>query len=221
MANEWLTQLMAGLGGAFTGATAANERIALEQERERQRQERALEKQRLENQRTLSANLFKGPLTGENISKFLGAGGDIQTASAARLLMPESARTPTYTQRTVGQGGRVMMTDPTTGRSIYAMTPEGQPMTQRSEVEPPMSRLERGEGLSFFRRYLSDESLRQNPTEATRRVMMVQELKNRFPGITEDEIGQMLMGGSRASTRFVGGRTGTTGNRPTGSLDED
>lgn len=36
MANgEWLTQLMAGLGGAFTGATQARERMGLEAERKR------------------------------------------------------------------------------------------------------------------------------------------------------------------------------------------
>lgn len=40
MANgEWLTQLMAGLGGAFTGATAAKERMALEAERKRKMEE--------------------------------------------------------------------------------------------------------------------------------------------------------------------------------------
>lgn len=109
MANgEWLTQLMAGLGGAFTGAGQANERLAVEAERERLRQERELEKQRIANQRTLAANLFKSPLTGENISKFLGAGGDIQTASAARLLMPEPKAT--YEERP-RKGGTALYKD--------------------------------------------------------------------------------------------------------------
>ena len=198
MANgEWLTQLMAGLGGAFTGATQAKSRMAEEQEAERLRQERDLEKQRIANQRTLAANLFKSPLTGENISKFLGAGGDIQTASAARLLMPEPDRTPSYTQRTVGQGRRVMMTDPTTGRSIYAMTPEGQPLIEPREApqEQRLTPSQLGAGLTFYSRYLEGVS----PVEQARRKKLISDLEAQFPAYRGNRgaIGYMLMGGMR------------------------
>lgn len=205
MANEWLTQLMAGLGGAFTGATAANERIALEQERERQRQERALEKQRLENQRTLASNLFKGPMSEQNIMKYIGETGDVSGGAAASRFLPEPARTPSYTQRTVGQGRRVMMTDPTTGRSIYAMTPEGQPMTQPRETqqERPLTQTQRGAGLTFYNRYFNDPTIAKNPEETTVRQSLLRELKTQFPRASNAELGYMIMGGMRGLPRGV------------------
>lgn len=200
MANgEWLTQLMAGLGGAFTGATQARSRMAEEAEAQRLREERDLEKQRITNQRTLAANLFKAPLTGENISKFLGAGGDIQTASAARLLMPETEkpRTPSYTQRTIGQGRRVMMTDPMTGKSIYAMTPEGEPMIEPREApqEQRLTPSQLGAGLTFYSRYLEGVS----PVEQARRKKLISDLEAQFPTYRGNRgaIGYMLMGGMR------------------------
>ena len=221
MANgEWMNQLIAGLGGAFTGAGQARSRMAEEQEAERKKMETENERARLKRIQELRSGGYSGTSAKELLS--LGeTPGNI--AALQELFTPEKPKSPSYTQRNVEQGGRVVMTDPMTGKSIYAQTPEGQPLVQRreTETERPLSRLERGEGLSFFRRFMSDESLRQNPVEATRRVMMMQELKNRFPGISDEELGQMLMGGSRTSTRFMGGPTGTTRNRPSGSLDED
>ena len=221
MANgEWLTQLMAGLGGAFTGATQARSRMAEEQEAQRKKMELENERARLKRIQELRGS----PLTEASRSELFRLGetpGNI--AALQEMSTPEKPKAPSYTQRMVGPGRRVVLTDPMTGKSIYAMTPEGQPLIQprETETERPLSRLERGEGLTFFRRFMSDESLRQNPVEATRRVMMVQELKNQYPGITDEELGQMLMGGSRTSTRFMDGTTGGTRPRPTFSLDQD
>lgn len=221
MANgEWLTQLMAGLGGAFTGVTQAKSRMAEEAEAQRKKMELENERARIRRIQQLRSS----PLTETSRGELLQLGETPSNIAALQeLFTPEKPKTPSYTQRNVGPGRRIMMTDPTTGKSIYAMTPEGQPIVQprETETERPLSRLERGEGLTFFRRFMSDESLRQNPVEATRRVMMVQELKNQYPGITDEELGQMLMGGSRTSTRFMGGTTGATRPRPTFSLDQD
>lgn len=93
MANgEWLTQLMAGLGGAFTGAGQANARIAEEQEAERKRQEQQMERERIAAQRKLAEGLFSGPIDRDRIGKFLAAGGGLQEAQLARGLMPDEPK---------------------------------------------------------------------------------------------------------------------------------
>jgi hypothetical protein len=54
MANgEWLTQLLSGLGGAFTGEVAARGRIAEEEEAKRRREEQQAERDRLKRIQTL------------------------------------------------------------------------------------------------------------------------------------------------------------------------
>lgn len=198
MANgEWLTQLMAGLGGAFTGATQAKSRMAEEAEAQRLREERDLEKQRLANQRTLAANLFKGPMSEQGIMRYISETGDVSGGAAASRFLPEPAKTPSYTQRMVGPGRRVVMTDPMTGKSIYAMTPEGQPLIEPREApqEQRLTPSQLGAGLTFYSRYLEGVS----PVEQARRKKLISDLEAQFPAYRGNRgaIGYMLMGGMR------------------------
>jgi len=213
MANgEWLNQLIAGLGGAFTGATQPKSRMAEEQEVQRKKMELENERARVKRIQELRSS----PLTETSRGELLQLGETPSNIAALQeLFTPEKPKAKPLIAGVNPQGFRYSF-DPNTNQMTTS------PVKRReTETERPLSRLERGEGLSFFRRFMSDESLRQNPVEATRRVMMMQELKNRFPGISDEELGQMLMGGSRTSTRFMGGPTGTTRTRPSGSLDED
>lgn len=206
MANgEWLTQLMAGLGGAFTGATQAKSRMAEEAEAERLRQERDLEKQRLANQRTLASNLFKGPMSEQGIMRYISETGDVSGGAAASRFLPEPTKTPSYTQRMVGPGRRVVMTDPMTGKSIYAMTPEGQPLIEPREApqERPLTQTQRGAGLTFYNRYFNDPTLANNPQEKAARQSLLRELQTQFSRASKAELGYMMMGGMRGLPRGV------------------
>lgn len=95
MANgEWLTQLMAGLGGAFTGATQAKERMALEAEAERKRQEQENERTRLKRIQQLRG----GPLTEASRSELLQLGETPSNISALQDIFTPKAK-PTYEER--------------------------------------------------------------------------------------------------------------------------
>ena len=92
MANgEWLTQLMAGLGGAFTGESMARERIAQEQEAERKRQEAENERERLRRIQELRGQ----PFSDANAAKLLGLGDTPQAVAALKdMFTPKTQRKP-------------------------------------------------------------------------------------------------------------------------------
>lgn len=190
MANEWLTQLMAGLGGAFTGATQARERMAIEEERKRKLDE-AMQ------QREMARNLFRGQPTTAQIGEYLGGGGDVTTASlAARLGIPEEAPKA----RTQYDPTRGVIIDVDTGK----FTPiAGLPARTTTPSERPPSRTETGAGLVAYRRFLNDPALANNPTEKASRQQLVNDIRMQYRGITDAEIGRMLMraGGSRSVPR--------------------
>lgn len=140
MANgEWLTQLMAGLGGAFTGAGQANARIAEEQEAERKRQEQQMERERIAAQRKLAEGLFSGPIDRDRIGKFLAAGGGLQEAQLARGLMPDEPkiqRKPLI--EGVGKDNRRYAFDPNTGETTFSPVEEYRaPREPRAEGPTP------------------------------------------------------------------------------------
>jgi len=100
MANgEWLTQLMAGLGGAFTGESMARERIAQEQEAERKRQEAENERERLRRIQELRG----GPLTEASRSELFRL-GETPSNIAALQEMYQPKGKPTYEERREGGG---------------------------------------------------------------------------------------------------------------------
>lgn len=193
MANgEWLTQLMAGLGGAFTGATQAKERMALEAEAERKRMEQENERQRLANQRTLASNLFKGPLTQENIMKYAGETGDITGAMGASRFLPEPAKLKPTIEGVNPQGYKYSF-DPNTNQTITSPVREFR--APRETGERPLTQAQLGAGLTFYNRYLESAT----PVEKARRQKLVSDLETQFPSLKGNRgaLGYMLMGGMR------------------------
>jgi hypothetical protein len=133
MANgEWLTQLLSGLGGAFTGEVAARSRIAEEQETQRKLQEQQAEKDRLKRIQTLRQQ----PFSKEVVSQLLEAGDTpANIASYGTLSKSFMPKEPEYSNKIVGPKGEVYFAEPGTGRSIRAMGPDGKPLFERVPTE--------------------------------------------------------------------------------------
>jgi hypothetical protein len=195
MANgEWMNQLIAGLGGAFTGAGQARSRMAEEAEAQRKKMETENERARLKRIQELRGS----PLTEASRSELFRLGDTPSNIAALQeLSTPEKPKSPSYTQRMVGPGRRVVMTDPMTGKSIYAMTPEGQPLIEPREApqEQRLTPSQLGAGLTFYSRYLEGVS----PVEQARRKKLISDLETQFPAYRGNRgaIGYMLMGGMR------------------------
>ena len=103
MANgEWLTQLMAGLGGAFTGATQARSRMAEEQEAQRKKMELENERARLKRIQELRG----GPLTEASRSELLRL-GETPSNIVALQEMFTPTKTKPRTQYDPSRGGIV------------------------------------------------------------------------------------------------------------------
>ncbi len=100
MANgEWLTQLMAGLGGAFTGATQAKSRMAEEAEAQRKRMELENERERLRRIQQLRGGGFSEASARELLSL-----GETPSNIAALQEMYQPKGKPTYEERREGGG---------------------------------------------------------------------------------------------------------------------
>lgn len=114
MANgEWMNQLIAGLGGAFTGAGQARSRMAEEQEAERKRMETENERARLKRIQELRGGGFSDASARELLS--LGeTPGNI--SSLKDLFTPTKAK-PDYIEG-VNPQGRKYRYDPATGETI-------------------------------------------------------------------------------------------------------
>lgn len=103
MANEWLTQLLSGLGGAFTGEVAARGRIAEEQEAQRKRDEEERQREQTRQMGELRKNLLKS-FSPENARAAAAAGLPLSEVSGiAKLYEPEKAE-PKYEERREGGG---------------------------------------------------------------------------------------------------------------------
>ena len=195
MANgEWLTQLMAGLGGAFTGATQAKERMALEAEAERKRQEQELERQRLANQRTLAANLFKGPLTQENIMKYAGETGDITGAMGASRFLPEPKAKP-RTQYDPSRGG-IVDVDEGTFRAIPGLPSRPTRTTTPRDTGP--TKEEEQIGGAWLTNWLGTA----DPEDRMRRSVLFNQMRKQ--GVPYGQIGWSLMQAESAGGRQMG-----------------
>lgn len=103
MANgEWLTQLMAGLGGAFTGATQAKSRMAEEAEAERKRMELENERARLKRIQELRGGGFSEASARELLSL-----GETPSNIAALQELFTPTKTKPRTQYDPSRGGIV------------------------------------------------------------------------------------------------------------------
>lgn len=123
MANgEWLTQLMSGLGGAFTGETMARERIALEAEQERKRQEEERRQEEAANERERLRQiqeLRRQPFTKELGQQLLGLGDTPQSVAALQdIFVPKTPRKPLI--EGVGKDNRRYTFDPNTGETTVS-----------------------------------------------------------------------------------------------------
>lgn len=201
MANgEWLTQLMAGLGGAFTGATQANERMAQEAERERLRQERELEKQRLANQRSLAASLFKGPMTEQGILRYIGETGDVSGGAAASRFLPEPK--PKYEERP-RNGGTALYKD-----GVFQSYIDRPPPTPRARTprETGPTKEEEGVGLAYLDQWLN-EPIPQDEAgrlEKARRERLWRTLRSRNENAPPGVLGYYIMQSESVKGRQLG-----------------
>jgi hypothetical protein len=140
MANgEWLTQLMAGLGGAFTGAGQANERLALEVERQRKAEEERMTRETL-------ASMFERQPTSSQLA--MGARVGIPAATLTgiqRMYEPtEQKKEPTMT---VGpyMGGQARFKDGVFDSWVIRPKSERDtPTPSDDRLSPSQARTERG-----------------------------------------------------------------------------
>lgn len=211
MANaEWLTQLLSGLGGAFTGEVAARGRLAQEEETQRKMQELQAEKER---QRRI-LELRGGPMSEATQRELLQLGEAPSNINALRdMFMPTS---PRYSSRNVGPRGEVYYTEPTSGKSIRATDPMGNPLSERvpsiggdESTNRPLTRAQIGAGLAWLNSQL-------NSTTSKEQADLFQKtygaLRTQYRNAPPGEIGYYMMQGMRAK------RTGTQNNPP--SIDD-
>lgn len=218
MANgEWLTQLLSGLGGAFTGEVAARGRIAEEEEAKRRREEQQAERDRLKRIQTLRQQ----PFSQETARQLLAEGETPSNVAAygtlSRSFMPKE---PDYSSKVVGPKGEVYFSEPGTGRSIRATDPTGQPLFERvpstGPRETPLTRAQLGAGRVFYSQFSGGMMDTNDPQEAARRRQIIRDLEREYPGASQAEIGYYLMEGYQIPRRGTGAQGGTSmfGGRP-------
>ena len=197
MANgEWLTQLMAGLGGAFTGATQAKERMALEEEAQRKKQEVENERARIKRIQELRGS----PLTEGSRSELFRLGetpGNI--AALQDMYAPEKPKAKPLIQGVNPQGFKYSF-DPNTNQMTTSPVKEYR-APRDTPQERPLTQTQRGAGLTFYNRYFNDPTLAKNPQEQTMRKSLLRELEIQFPRASKAELGYMMMGGMRGMPR--------------------
>ncbi len=212
MANgEWLTQLLSGLGGAFTGEVAARGRIAEEQEATRKQTEQQMERDRLKRIQTLRQQ----PFSKEIASQLLGEGDTpANVASYGALSQSFMPDQPKYSSKVVGQKGDVYFAEPGTGKSIRATDPEGKPLYERvpstGPRETPLTRAQLGAGRVFYSQFSGGMMDTNDPQEAARRRQIIRDLEREYPGASPAEIGYYLMEGYQIPRRGTGAQGGTS-----------
>lgn len=199
MANgEWLTQLMAGLGGAFTGATQAKSRMAEEQEAQRKKMELENERARVKRIQELRGS----PLTEASRSELFRLGETPQTIAALQeMYAPEKPKAKPLIAGVNPQGFRYSF-DPNTNQMTTSPVKEYR-APRETPQERPLTQTQRGAGLTFYNRYFNDPTLTKNPEEQTMRKSLLRELEIQFPRASKAELGYMMMGGMRGMPRGV------------------
>lgn len=192
MANgEWLTQLMAGLGGAFTGATQAKSRMAEEAEAERKRMELENERARLKRIQELRGGGFSEASARELLS--LGeTPGNVE--SLKDLFTPKAK--PTYEERR--EGGGVAVYEDGRFRSWKIRPPSERDAAPSDRLTGAQARTERGrlQGDVESAQAGFSSLMRQRPKRA--------EFVGEAPGAYESA----LKGFQAESTMAAGRRTG-------------
>jgi hypothetical protein len=199
MANgEWLTQLMAGLGGAFTGATQAKSRMAEEQEVQRKKMELENERARVKRIQELRSS----PLTETSRGELLQLGETPSNIAALQeLFTPEKPKAKPLIAGVNPQGFRYSF-DPNTNQMTTSPVKEYRAPRETTQ-ERPLTQTQRGAGLTFYNRYFNDPTLAKNPEEQTMRKSLLRELEIQFPRASKAELGYMMMGGMRGLPRGV------------------
>ena len=188
MANgEWLTQLMAGLGGAFTGATQAKERMALEAEAERKRQEQENERARIKRIQQLRG----GPLTEASQSELLQLGETPSNISALQDIFTPTKAKP-RTQYDPSRGG-IVDVDAGTFRAIPGLP--SRPSTMR-ETGP--TKEEEQIGGAWLTNWLGTA----DPEDRMRRSTLFNQMRKQ--GVPYGQIGWSLMQAESAGGRQMG-----------------
>jgi len=137
MANgEWLTQLMAGLGGAFTGATQAKSRMAEEAEAERKKMELENERARLNRIQQLRG----GGFSEASARELLSLGETPGNVESLRELFTPKAK-PTYEER--NERGGVAIYEDGKFRS-WKIRPPSEREGPSDRLTPAQARAERG-----------------------------------------------------------------------------
>ncbi len=199
MANgEWMNQLIAGLGGAFTGAGQARSRMAEEQEAERKKKETENERARLKRIQELRGS----PLTEASRSELFRLGDTPSNIAALQdMYAPEKPKAKPLIQGVNPQGFRYSF-DPNINQMTTSPVKEYR-APRETPQERPLTQTQRGAGLTFYNRYFNDPTLTKNPEEQTMRQSLLRELQTQFPLASKADLGYMMMGGMRGMPRGV------------------
>jgi hypothetical protein len=184
MANgEWLTQLLSGLGGAFTGEVAARGRIAEEQEMQRKLQEQQAEKERLKRIQTLRG----GPMSDATQRELLQLGETPTNINALREMFTPKVK-PTYEERTEDGGVSVYKDGQFSGWKTRAPRPTADRDTGPTQEEQQI-------GSAWLTNWLGTGP----ETDRMRRSVLFNQMRRQ--GIPYGSIGYSLM-----QAESVGGR---------------
>ena len=158
MANgEWLTQLLSGLGGAFTGEVAARGRLAEEQEYKRRQDEAARQREQERQLGELRRGLLQS-FSPERARQAAAAGLSLSDVAAiSRLNEPEKME-PKYEERR--EGGGVAIYEDGRFKSWKIRPPsEREPGTSPADIRGAMTDLRGAEQLF-------SSTMRQKPRAA-------------------------------------------------------
>ncbi len=188
MANgEWLTQLMAGLGGAFTGESMARERIATEQEAERKREELENERARIRRIQELRG----GPFSEATRSELLQLGETPSNIAALQELFTPTKDKP-RTQYDPSRGG-IVDVDAGTFRAI-----PGLPSRPSAARDTGPTKEEEQIGGAWLTNWLGAA----DPEDRMRRSVLFNQMRRQ--GIPYGQIGWSLMQSESAGGRQMG-----------------
>jgi len=188
MANgEWLTQLMAGLGGAFTGATQARSRMAEEQEAQRKKMELENERARIRRIQQLRSS----PLTEASRGELLQLGETPSNIAALQELFTPTKTKP-RTQYDPSRGG-IVDVDAGTFRAI-----PGLPSRPSAARDTGPTKEEEQIGGAWLTNWLGAA----DPEDRMRRSVLFNQMRRQ--GIPYGQIGWSLMQSESAGGRQMG-----------------
>ncbi len=188
MANgEWLTQLMAGLGGAFTGATQAKSRMAEEAEAQRKKMELENERARIRRIQQLRSS----PLTETSRGELLQLGETPSNIAALQELFTPTKDKP-RTQYDPSRGG-IVDVDAGTFRAI-----PGLPSRPSAARDTGPTKEEEQIGGAWLTNWLGAA----DPEDRMRRSVLFNQMRRQ--GIPYGQIGWSLMQSERAGGRQMG-----------------